>query len=788
MRRTIIMLLSLAITSIALAQVAPLTFGLGFGAQPNPNPLTLNRLLVSQLPSVFTFLGSWKLPGNITYGAGAIYVSGSTMYLAVNGYNAQDSNYYVNGSGIAAASIPTLTGTPAYDGSNAGAPCNSLPCSAGSGTVYAPVVDAAVTTPANYTVTEAPTLGATSAVFTSAPAGFASGTSSIPNWFVKFTNGTQTQDVLVTSWNSATNTFGWSGGLTQSNFETTVSAYQWNPAYPYGFASGDRMGGSLLSGSTFLISGGAYYDASCTTNLGWLISANATSPAGTFSAVNTVSGYPSGLTGTAALISRRYAGALGMVPTVWQTLLGGNPAFVAMGLGGLSNAGCNIPIGFSFTTFNPLNATGGSIVPMHPVLDYIYQGAAGEAFVAAWPMQLTGRNLTGPFPLCVATLNCSGGETGYYPATLSTAPTAGATTASFVLPSSTVTVTANIVSGSNNLCVTSIVSGGPISNSAIYYHPVGSGIPASGQNNIYPAYDQGPGNPTGTATTCGAGLPGNYTMHNSATATATGETVTLTPEGYAARYYWLCFSDAECRVVHLVDGESGIPSTISGPNDPTTFAVIQDSTGATIAPPLNCNNGCTVTAGQPLSCSPSCTTAVTIAPLGDGLTSEYDGPFGAAFIEPNSRTLVDLSMHEFGPEGARADICASGSSGTNEIPLPPDTNYYMVMQLSLFDLKDALSASTVYQTSPYATAPFPGESAFHSTTLGPGCLFGKQNGFAFYDPVASILYIIFKLSNYTNGSAPLIVYEWSVAPISALMAPRLHIGAAANDEQYRMAA
>ena len=716
------------------AQAQVMTAGFGFGAQPNPLPL--NRPLATSSSSIFTFLGSFKLPNGSGY-FGAMSISGSTLYMsgtALDPYYSQNTD---SGMGMQAVTIPTLSGTPAYDGSN----------HTGTATVTALNRPATTVAPAVYTLSTAPVAGNTTAVFSGGdPAGIAVGT----GWYIGLeksgatcpNNGSPTATTveLVTGWNGSTHTVTFAA-LPAGTYTTSACVHQWFPSQPFGYASGARITGSLPYNGNLLLTGWAYYDTTSTATLGWILQSNLASTS--WGSVYTAAGHPTEY-------SRHYSGPLGIVPAEWQPLLGG-PAYVVSAPGSKGGSGpLSMNGGYGFNTFDPSTISGtGGAATVTQVSDYTTEGAQ----TTRWLKTLAARSFTGPFPLCVSTATCSSGATTYFPATLATAPSPGATTATIATPAatSTVSVTANITTGQNAIVVTAINSG-TISNSGISYIASGTGIP----NNDYvtPAYDLGP---TVSTNTCTSGTPCTFQLHTSATATATGESVTLTPAGYVDGYYQVTFSDGETRIGHLnnyIAGNNTFPVAHGGTDniDPTSFAA--------------------------LTCSPSCTTAITIAPMGDTWMSSYQGPLGTAFIEPGSKSLLFIAMHQYGPEAVRADQCNSGQSGSNEIPYVPDpvTTYYNDMEVIAYNLQDLVNAKngiasdtscpnptgTVgpYAACPYGTWVFPGSASLKTATNG--CLFGGALGWAVYDPVGAILYATFSSSKY---SASPIVYEWSVAPL-----------------------
>lgn len=198
----------------------------------------------------------------------------------------------------------------------------------------------------------------------------------------------------------------------------------WTPSYPWGVNNGDVITGSGVYNGKLYITGGPYYDTGCNSDLGWILETDPTTPGSGWGTVNTIQGQ-------AAEYSKRFAGPIGIVPTEWQPYLGG-PLFVASGpgLGGIS---CNVPIGFSFYTFDPSNVSPtGAAVPVTELQDYFYvSGGIGPS--SAYATQLSSRSFSGPFPLA------GGGGSTY---TLTAAPTAGATSATLASAFSETTGTA----------------------------------------------------------------------------------------------------------------------------------------------------------------------------------------------------------------------------------------------------------------------------------------------------------------------------------------------------------
>ena len=539
---------------ISLLIVVTLSFGLAnlAGASTSPvDPLTLP--LVQPTNFSLTFLGSFKVPPGskdnvFGYGGEAMSVDGTTMYITGLYY------YSINGVGnssraIGSIQIPTLSGAPAYDGSN------------GLATV---ITDPLVPVDAN----GVPTLNCGQAV-------------------------SDTYCVLQ-------------GSLVyQGKLYITVA-----PFY-------DTEGGA----NGFIL--GANADLT-----GWGIVDKATT--------SCLSSAGQGCT------QRSFAGALGVVPDIWQPYLGGpcyevNGPYLAIESGAIN--------GFGFSTFDcsAYDAAGGG-VPVSDSLDYYYGGVTVRA---PSPYMLQYRNLSGPFPL-------SGG--GGCSATL-------------------------------------------------------TGTPSDGTTNV----------------TLASGFAGCNT---------------------AAPYgpYQITFSDGESRLVHLTNGNANIPDNLYSCN----YGV----TGCTSFPALS---GCS---------SAGCSTAITINPMGDNYFSEYDGPLGYGFIVPGSRSLLYVSVHQFGPSESRGGGCNKNASGSNDAPVPGDTQNYDRVQITAYDLDQLYQAHEgnipAYSISPYSFWEFPNwrlaANAVNNCAQMPG------TGSFFFDPTTNILYGTFSSNTYGYGN--IIVDEWRINPLS----------------------
>src|SRR6185437_1546949 len=140
---------------------------LGSGAAPLTLPLAQ-----SSTP-IFTYRGSFR--SAFHNNTGALAVSGGLMYAATTFADPYDSGVATIPSGaVGAMMIPTLSGAPAYDGSN-GTATVATSCNEPTGTTCNPIASANIIAPANYTLSAAPASGATSAVFAAGqvPVGFA---------------------------------------------------------------------------------------------------------------------------------------------------------------------------------------------------------------------------------------------------------------------------------------------------------------------------------------------------------------------------------------------------------------------------------------------------------------------------------------------------------------------------------------------------------------------------------------------------------------------------------------
>ncbi len=207
----------------------------------------------------------------------------------------------------------------------------------------------------------------------------------------------------------------------------------------------------------------------------------------------------------------------------------------------------------------------------------------------------------------------------------------------------------------------------------------------------------------------------------------------------------ITFSDGEVRLVHLTNANANIPDNL--------YTCYYGTTGCTSFPALtNCPSG-------------GCSTSATINPVGDNYFSEYDGALGYAFIPPGSRSLLFISVHQYGPDETRGTGCDTGASGSNDTPISPDVNHYRRVQITAYDLRDIYSAmqgnSAVYATNPYAFWDFPNWAQAANTTNG--CPEINSPSSFYFDPTTNVLYGTF--SSNTYGSGNMIVDEWKVNPL-----------------------
>ena len=397
------------------------------------------------------------------------------------------------------------------------------------------------------------------------------------------------------------------------------------------------LGGSLVYDGKLYMTVAPFYDTKNGAN-GFLLGANTDlSGWGSVNAASTQC-----LSASAAQCTQRYfAGALGVVPPIWQPYLGGpcyevNGPFVA-----IESAAIN---GFGFATFDCTKySVAGGTIAVTESLDYYYGGVTPRE---PSPYSLNYRSFSGPFPL---------GGGGGCSETLTAAPTNGST---------------------------------------------------------------------------------NVTL-------STGFAGCDTPAGDGP--YQITFSDGEQRLVHLTNGNANVPDGL--------YTCNYGVTGCTAFPALtNCPaNGCS--------------TSVTVNLMGDNYFSEYDGPMGYGFIVPGSRSLLYISIHEYGPAGTRGSGCNRNASGSNDTPIAADTQNYRRVQITAYDLQQLYEAHQgqipVYSISPYAFWNFPDWQ--QAANAANGCAGLAGNGSFFFDPSDNILYGTFSSNDYAYGN--MIVDEWRVNPL-----------------------
>lgn len=395
--------------------------------------------------------------------------------------------------------------------------------------------------------------------------------------------------------------------------------------------------GTLLYGGKLYISVAPNYDTTNGAN-GFILASNPDlSGWGAVDAAST-----SCLSSSAVRCTQRYfAGALGVVPSIWQQYLGG-PCYEVNGPG--LSIESNAINGFGFSTFDcsAYNSAGGSI-PVAESLDYYYGGVTPRE---PNPYMLQYRSFSGPFPL-------SGG--GGCAATLTAEPANGAIKV----------------------------------------------VLASAFNGCDSASVDGP--------------------------------------------FLITFSDGESRIVHLTNGNTNVPDGLYTCNYGVTGC--QSFPALTNCPAAGCSN------------------AVSINPMGDNYFSEYDGPLGYGFIVPGSRSLIYISVHQYGPSGTRGTGCNRNASGTNDAAIGPDSQNYSRVQITAYDLKQLYEARQgqipVYSISPYSFWEFPNWQA--AANAKNNCVSLAGTGSFFFDPTTDILYGTFSSNDYGYGN--MIVDEWHVNPL-----------------------
>ena len=713
--------------------------GIPFCLTTSANPLSLP--LAQSTTPIFTFLGSFTSP----IGGGGMSVcdppqcAAATMYMSGNFDDPADSNHYVAKGGLGAETIPALTGaTPAYDGSNGA-----------STELIAPTAPATYVAPATYSFTTAPAAGAVSGTLTSLPPGIA------PNsgWYVQF-NGSNSYDYLVTGVSGDVVT--WGTALPVASSSAQVSIHQWLPTEPFttnGSAAGSSgyyVTGSFESGGTVYLTGGTYYDANCDLQPGWILTSDLS--LNTWGSVNTPSvasqfvtlaGY------TETQYSRRLAGSIGAIPAEWQSLLGGTN-YDANGQG-LSITECNVPQGFSFNVFDAANvSSAGGSVPVTPELDYYIKNSADS---------LQGRFPTGPFP----ETGYPAGLSSYGQYTLTAAPVAGATSFTLAAPFPD----NNGVTGFDSS--TSVMTTGSNTTTVVASAPTG-GWPTSWAANYW----------VGASIFDTSQSPASACRIASSTAVTAGSTGTVTFAcevggsniyGTSGNSYALSMLDGtvSCHCEATFTDGSGATETRQ-----VDLLVGSTSSGTVFSTITGCQSGTCSTA--PLTCASGCSTTITLAPLGDSYVSVYSGPFGTEFIEPGSRSLLVISLVQTGPEMGRpgAAECATGASGTNDLPIAPDTVPYIHPIVAAYDLQDIVNqkngVNPVYTANPYSSWTFPGASNWWYDQATNPCISvggGTDNqeiGWVYYDPNTNILYADVVYNN-NNSSWKNVIDEWSVSPM-----------------------
>ena len=209
--------------------------------------------------------------------------------------------------------------------------------------------------------------------------------------------------------------------------------------------------------------------------------------------------------------------------------------------------------------------------------------------------------------------------------------------------------------------------------------------------------------------------------------------------------YQIGFSDGETRVVHLTPGNANVPDGL--------YKCYYGVTGCASFPALaNCPAG-------------GCAATATINPMGDNYFSEYDGPLGYAFIVPGSRSLLYISVHQYGPSAARGSGCDKGASGSNDTALVGDSGNYRRLQITAYDLKQLYEAHAGqiadYSITPYSFWEFPNWKVAANATNN--CVGMPGTGSFFFDPTTDILYGTFSSNHYGYGD--MIVEEWRVNPL-----------------------
>lgn len=307
------------------------------------------------------------------YGAGALSVSGSTLYATAQYV---DPWNFSNNTGIAlgAMSIPTLTGAPAYDGSNGQATVLQSP--------YRPTTTVPL---ANYTLLSAPTQG--SSTLPNLSSAWTGATSTA--WTIILLPSGEQHTVTLTNGSAAISFTSGSDTVKNAGNTASVQVYMWVPQYPFGNSggNGDVIAGTAIYNGSLLITGATWYGG--TGQLGWIVKAPP-GIVGSWGTANTVAGQT-------PQYSRYFAGQLGEVPSIWQPYLGG-PMYLAGGQA-LSTISNQATIGPSLWTFDPATvSSSGAAVSLRTWLWY-YLDPSGGAQTDIYPTQIAARSFAGPFPL-----------------------------------------------------------------------------------------------------------------------------------------------------------------------------------------------------------------------------------------------------------------------------------------------------------------------------------------------------------------------------------------------------
>lgn len=643
------------------------------------SPFNLPALTQTQAQSMLSFVGSVSIPQaeytGVPFSGGALYVTGNTAYIQGLFYNPSNSNQYL--SGLAELTLPT--------------PCSGY--SGGSGctaTVVSTPVLPGYVPEKTYTLTSGYTAGDTCAVFSS---GLPPGITANAGWYMYF-GSADDDEVTSVGTCGGTNSVGWATALT-TTYSSSIGVYQWNnynnPWENQANCGGqDQITGSAIFNGELYVTGACSYDANYNAQLGWVLT-------GSTSLVNT--GWGTGIntatSGGAAFPSRWLAGQMNTTPSIWQPYFGS--AYVSSGPG-LSVVSAYVSQGPSYFEFNPSNVTSsGSAVPVTPALQY--STTSGQS--------LDSRQYSGPFPTCTQTASCSPSATGY-PLTLSSTPAAGDVSETVTVPTATVTAVANITASTGIADITSITSG-TIDNSGVRYAVTDSaGVLPTGTDAI-PSFDYPPGATLGT---------GNYAM-GVPNGNATGDTLTMTPDGYYQgegtnpTEWTMTFSDGESRV--------GSFAVASGGSQTFTFS-----------PALT---------GTPSK-------SVTIAPMGNAWNTVYDGPAGGGFFVPNTSTWIAFSYHYNGPPSPRtnANPCGQGNASTSYYQLAPDTKVYGQALMFLYHASDlqagANGSQAPYVASPYDVIQFPDASAPMLTSAGCFNISSPYDiGWTYFDQSTDMLYL-----------------------------------------------